>query len=260
MSKVKDNAEFDYIVPGLQRGLKVLELFDTDRRTLTTHEIAESLGTTVSSVYRIVQTLHHMGYLSKGERGEFSLGAKLLGRGFTYLASRDVVDIAAPYIISLRDRTSLSCHMSIREHTDTLYIYRSFASQRLSVNIHVGTRIPCHCNAMGKVLLSGLSVFELAALYRSVRLDDHPYSTSKTFPDLQAEVSLARKRGWVIGRSDYATSVAAPIFDSRGDVIAAINLSGPDAIMASEEFTQRTRDMVVQCAKLVSAQAGYLQA
>lgn len=51
----------------------------------------------------------------------------MISDGFAYLASRDIVEVAMPHLNDLRDRTSLSCHLSIREQTDSLYLYRSLA-------------------------------------------------------------------------------------------------------------------------------------
>lgn len=134
----------DYSVPALARGLSVLAMFDARTRSLSMQEIAARLGITPSAVYRILFTLTDMGYLNK-HNTQYELGARVISDGFSYLASRDIVEVAMPHLNDLRDRTSLSCHLSIREQTDSLYLYRAFAAQRLSVNIPVGThRLPLH--------------------------------------------------------------------------------------------------------------------
>lgn len=154
----------DYMVPALQRGLNILQMFGARQRTLGMGEIAEQLGVSVSALYRIVHTLCEMGYLRKLGKNSYELGPQVVSDGFSYLTSRDLVDVGLPYLNALRDRTSLSCHLSIREQTDSLYLYRAFAAQRLSVNIPIGTRIPCHCTAMGRMLLTGLSEAELKSV------------------------------------------------------------------------------------------------
>ena len=148
--------EADYSVPALARGLSVLGMFNAHTRNLSLQDIAERLGVSNSAVYRILFTLTSMGYLNK-QNTQYELGARVISDGFSYLASRDLVEVAMPHLNELRDRTSLSCHLSIREQTDSLYLYRAFAAQRLSVNIPVGTRIACHCTAMGRMLLTSLS-------------------------------------------------------------------------------------------------------
>jgi DNA-binding IclR family transcriptional regulator len=246
----------DYRVPALQRGLSILQMFNAGERSLSSNLMAERLGVSVSAIYRILITLTEMGYLRKQGKNNYELGPQVLCDGFAYLASRDLVDIAMPHLNALRDRTSLSCHLSIREQTDSLYIARAYAAQRLSVNIPIGTRIPCHCTAMGRTLLSGLTPMELDQLYQHVRLDDYPPPAPKTLPELQQLLERDRERGWILHRSDYSTAIACAVRNHQGEVVAAINLSGPEAIMDSPVARERYRENLQQCAEAISRELG----
>ncbi len=226
------------------------------QRTLTMAEIAERLGLSVSAIYRIVHTLVEMGYLRKVAKNTYELGPQVVSDGFSYLASRDLVDIALPHLNGVRDRTSLSCHLTIREHTGSLYIYRAFAAQRLSVNIPIGTRIPCHCSAMGRILLTALPEEALENLYRHARLDDYPPPAPKTLPELQQLIHEDRERGWVLHRSDYSTAIACGIRNHLGEVVAAINLSGTEAVMDDPQAQERFRQQVLLSADLISQELG----
>ncbi|MGS0468088.1 helix-turn-helix domain-containing protein [Cobetia marina] len=88
--------ENDYTVPALFRGLRILEMFSSRRKVLTTNDFAEELGTTNSAIYRIVITLTDMGYLKKIARNTYELGPQVISLGFSYLASRDLVEVVAP--------------------------------------------------------------------------------------------------------------------------------------------------------------------
>ena len=246
----------DYIVPALARGLSVLGMFSAQTRSLGMHDIAERLGVSTSAVYRILFTLTSMGYLNKLNT-QYELGARVISDGFSYLASRDIVEVAMPHLNLLRDRTSLSCHLSIREQTDSLYLFRAFAAQRLSVNIPIGTRIACHCTAMGRMLLTALNETELAQLYQHVRLDDYPTPAPRTLPELQRLITEDRDRGWVLHRSDYSTAIATSVRDHNGHVTAAINLSGPDAVMDPEGATDRFQQLLFECSAGISRDLGF---
>lgn len=248
--------ETDYRVPALQRGLSILQMFSSRQRTLGMTDIAERLGVSLSAIYRIVHTLSEMGYLQKIAKNTYELGPQVVSDGFSFLASRDIVDIALPHLNALRDRTSLSCHLSIREQTDSLYIYRAFAAQRLSVNIPIGTRIPCHCTAMGRILLTGLTPAALDGLYQHVRLDDYPPPAPKTLPELQQLIADDRERNWVLHRSDYSTAIACGIRNHLGEVVAAINLSGPEAVMDSPQARERFGAELQQTALAISRELG----
>ncbi|MFK3799207.1 MULTISPECIES: IclR family transcriptional regulator [unclassified Pseudomonas] len=246
----------DYSVPALARGLSVLAMFDARTRSLSMQEIASRLGVTPSAVYRILFTLTDMGYLNK-HNTQYELGARVISDGFSYLASRDIVEVAMPHLNDLRDRTSLSCHLSIREQTDSLYLYRAFAAQRLSVNIPVGTRIACHCTAMGRMLLTALNEAELGALYQHIRLDDYPTPAPRTLPELQGLIAEDRAQGWVLHRSDYSTAIATSVKDHTGLVTAAINLSGPDAVMDPDGARERFLALLLECSMKISRDLGF---
>lgn len=246
----------DYHVPALARGLSVLAMFNARTRSLSMQEIAFRLGVSTSAVYRILFTLTDMGYLNK-HNTHYELGARVISDGFSYLASRDIVEVAIPHLNDLRDRISLSCHLSTREQTDSLYLYRAFAAQRLSVNIPVGTRIACHCTAMGRMLLTALDDGALGALYEHIRLDGYPTPAPRTLPELQGLIAEDRERGWVLHRSDYSTAIATSVKDHNGLVSASINLSGPDAVMDPQGARERFLELLLACSARISRDLGH---
>jgi len=248
--------ESDYTVPALYRGLKILELFDGENRVLTTNDFASHLSCSNAAIYRIVITLTEMNYLRKIARNTYELGPQVISRGFSYLASRDLVDIVKPHITELRDSTSMSCHLSIREGTDSIYIYRAFAAQRLTVNIPIGTRLPCHITAMGRILLTQLDDSGLESLYRNISLDGYGTSAPRSLPELKMTIREDAQRGWVEHRSDYATAIAAGIIDHTGTIIGAINISGPDAILTTEARRSDIRNALLDTAQRINAELG----
>lgn len=227
-------SEKDYTVPALQKGLRILEMFDSNRRALSQVEMAQRLGVSTSSIYRIVQTLTSMGYLSKIGTNTYALGTQVVSRGFSYLASREIVEVAAPFITRLRDSTSLSSHVGVRDGSEVLYVFRALALQRVSVNVPVGTRFPLHTTAMGRALLMGMAPAELQHQFQGQRLDGYPRPSPQTMPELIALCEKERAQGWTRHYSDHSTALAVPIRNFTGQVIAAINISGPDPVMNAE--------------------------
>lgn len=258
MLKNKSYMEFkmakntEYHVPGLSRGLQIIEMFDKERRVLNTQDFADNLGVSASSTYRIVQTLLDMGYLKKVTRNAYELGPQVVSRGFSFLAGRDLVDIAAPHLNELRDRTSISCHLGIRDGLETIYIYRSQASQRLSVNIPLGARLTCHTNAMGRVLLQQLTDIELNAMYQTQQLDSYPGPYPQSLPELKALLKKEWEQGFSSNRSDNATAIAVPITNYLGKVVAAINISGADQVMNNQEQFDAAKEELLNTAKAIS--------
>lgn len=248
--------ENNYMVPALQKGLQILEIFDTQQRSLSQAEMAEVLGVSSSSLYRIVQTLTAMGYLNKIGTNNYSLGSQVVSRGFSYLASREIVEVATPFITQLRDSTSLSSHLAIREGSETLYVFRALALQRVSVNVPVGTRFPCHTTAMGRALLIGMSPQELEMLYQGQRLDGYPEPAPQTLPDLIAMCEKERGQGWSLHYSDYSTAIAVPVRNFTGEVVAAVNVSGPDVIMHKDGVQDRLVSALKRTAETIMLELG----
>ncbi|MDD1784302.1 IclR family transcriptional regulator [Enterovibrio sp. ZSDZ35] len=245
----------DYQVQSLARGLEIIELFDAEHRVLSTNDFAERLGVSQSSIYRIVQTLLDKNYLRKVARNAYTLGPQVVSRGFSFLAGQELVDVAAPHLMKLRDETSISCHLAVRDGLETLYIYRAQASQRLSVNIPLGTRLPCHTNAMGRILLQQLSDIELSAVYQSIQFDVYPKPHPQTLPELKHQITTERKQGFAFNRSDNATAIAAPITDYLGNIIAAINISGAEQIMDRKHQFEAAKASLLNTAKAISNEA-----
>ena len=125
------------------------------------------------------------------------------------------------------------------------------------MNIPIGTRLPCHGTALGRVLLSGLGETELSQLYQHVRLDDYPPPAPRTLPELQHLIGEDRERGWVLHRSDYSTAIATGIRDHSGAITAAINLSGPDAVMNTPVAQEAFLQALLATSKEISAALGF---
>lgn len=257
MEKSSKERSGPYIVPALQKALTILDLFSADHRTLTSADFAAHLGVSASSIYRIVHTLTEMGYLRKTGRNTYELGPQVVSRGFSFLAGREILQIAVPHLNRLRDDTSMSSHMAVREGTEAIYIYRALAPQRISVNVPVGSRFPCHTIAMGRMLLTALDDDELTTLYKGVRIDGYPSPAPQTLPELKERIAGDRRAGWALDYSDYSTAIAAPVRDYVGQVVAAINVSGPDTVMYNEGVQDNLRTALLQAADAISRDLGW---
>ena len=247
----------DYTVPALKKGLQILEMFSMQRRVLTLGDFAERLKVSTSSIYRTVVTLTELNYLKKVGRNAYELGPMVLSRGFCYLASRDIVNTAAAHLDELRDETSASCHLAIREGLEAVYIYRAPSPQVMMVNVPVGTRFPCHAVAIGRALLSGLNDAGLRKLYSGIALDGQAGGGIHSLPQLMAMIGTARETGISVGGSDFSTAVATPIRDYTGQVIAAINVSVPDYVIETPGVREHLTACLLRSAADISAAMGF---
>lgn len=248
-----------YMVPGLERGLRVLFVLAAERGDLSLTEISERLGAPRSSVFRICYTLEQLGLLRRTQRG-YALGPRILSLGFDYLSSLDIVEIARPELVALRDDTGASAHLGVLSGTDVVYIAQVPSLRQLASRVAVGSRFPAHAMSMGRLLLSSLPAAEFDALYAGVALQKFTSDTPATIDELRQKISAEREQGYVISRSSFEAgiaAVAAPVLDRDGNVVAAINISGPAASLDTGALEGVFKDRVCEAARRISTQLGY---
>ena len=250
-----------YIVPALRRGLSVLRLFSRDRRIVTLPEIVRELGVPRATAFRLAHTLEADGYLQRTPHSNaFQLGLNVLSLGFEYLGSLDLLDIARPALEDLRDRLDLSVHMGVRDNTDVVYLVSLPSQHRLRSNVSVGTRSPAHANSIGRATLFDLSLDELRALYRGVKMERFSEQTPTTVDALYEQLDEERQRGYVSWRSAIIPGIAtvsAPVRNREGRIAAALNISDYESLPAMQEQDGRVKDEVLRTAAAVSQNLGY---
>ena len=228
MGKTSSGGDDRYIVPGLARGMEVLGAFTPARKQLSLAELAGALGTTRSALFRVTYTLTTLGFLVQ-QQGRFALGPAVLRLGVGYLATRSLVEAALPLLEELRDSTGWSAHLGVLEGRELVYLLRLPTAGRLSI-VHVGSRLPAHATAMGRVLLAGSDAAALAALYREAppRIGS-PATPGGGMAALLAQARRDARRGHVEHRGDFESgiaSLAAPVRDAKG-VVAALSITAP---------------------------------
>jgi IclR family pca regulon transcriptional regulator len=248
-----------YFVPGLHRGLRVLEVVAEARRPLSISEIGAALGLMRSAVFRLVYTLRHMGFLEESGQKLFTLGPRVLNIGFAFLTSKAIVEIAAPELEALRDETQVSAHLAIRDGRDVLYLHCVQTRSGFLSNMNVGARVPAHAAPMGWLLLSDMPAEALAALYDGAALAPLTDKTPASAQALAQAVRRAGREGHVISRGMMeagGSSVCAPVHDRAGRVVAAIDVSGPDSAFDLEALGTRYLDAVRHAARRIAERLG----
>lgn len=222
-----DPASDRYLVPGLIRGLQALTAFTPERREMTLSEIAREIGLSRSAAFRCVYTLAQMGYLLHDETHKtYTLGPAVMRLGFGYLATRELVEIALPELERLRDETDWSTHLGMRDGPLVLYMLRVPSRLGMGSIIHTGSRLPAANTTMGRVLLSDLDEETLIALYRNTPKGNGLRGEGINMAALLAQWRADKNAAVITQTGSFEagiTSVAAPLRDMSGKVIAAIN-------------------------------------
>jgi DNA-binding IclR family transcriptional regulator len=248
-----------YVVPALERGLKVLQLFDRNHVELGPPEIAKALRLPRTTVFRLTQTLEALGFLERHGTA-FRLGPAVLRLGFEYLASLELTELARPIVERLRDETNCASQLMIRDAREVVVVLKAASASMFASNVNVGTRFPAHATILGRVLLCEVPDEELARLFPEKQLKSFATSTPKTLPELKALLAEDRRRGYAISEGFFErgiSAIAAPVRDQSGRIVAAVSLTLQRQSLEPKELREKLIEQVRTAAAEVSERLNY---
>lgn len=214
-------------IQSLERGLSVINSFTREHSAQTLSEVAERTGLARATARRVLLTLVELGYVDQHGR-TFTLTPKVLDLGYSFLSSLRVVDVAQPSMERLVDQVQESSSMSVLDGAEIVYVARVPTKRIMTIALALGSRLPAYPTSMGRVLLAGLPDEELEDFVRRVELTP---LTKYTVTDRERFRSLllrCRDEGYTMVDQELeegVRSIAAPIHDGRGAVVAAMNVS-----------------------------------
>ncbi|MBE8522285.1 helix-turn-helix domain-containing protein [Amycolatopsis sp. H6(2020)] len=242
-------------VQSLERGLAVIKAFHAGASELTLSDVARATGLTRAAARRFLLTLADLGYV-RTDGKYFSLTARVLELGYAYLSSMTLPEVAQPHLEHLSARVHESSSVSVLEGTDIVYVARVAVSRIMTVSINVGTRFPAHATSMGHVLLAGLTEPDLEAYFQVASLDRLTDHTVTTSTHLRTELAKVADQGWAMVDQELEEglrSVAAPIRDRTGQVVAAVNLSTHASRTTAESVEKDLVPPLLETARAIEA-------
>lgn len=222
-------------VPAVARAMDILELFLDGDVELTTRDLAGRLGLPRTTVFELVNTLVSRGYLSRenGEPPRYRLGVRVFQLGSVYADRLDLAREGRAVAEDVGARCDETVHVAVLDGTDVIYIAKVDSTHSVRMVSAVGRRLPAHSTGVGKMLLAGLP----PAAVRVRLPTDRPLPaltprTLTSVPRLERELERIRIDGTAFehGESnDDVSCVAAPVYDHRGEMVAAMSISVPSS-------------------------------
>jgi IclR family pca regulon transcriptional regulator len=225
----------------LEKGLAVIECFDAGRDRLTIAEVARATDLSRAAARRCLLTLTRIGYAAFDGKF-FRLTPRVLRLGHAWLASTALPQLVQPFLERLSEETHESSSASLLDGHEIVYIARSAQRRIMSVGLSVGTRLPASCTSMGRVLLAARDPADARARMLAGRpraLTPHTVTDPDRLAAILAEV---RAQGYCIVDQELELgliSIAMPLINVRGEVVAAFNLSGQVQRSSAEEMADR---------------------
>ncbi|MBO7653617.1 MAG: IclR family transcriptional regulator [Kiritimatiellae bacterium] len=233
-----DNRDDHFVVPGLSRGLHILELLSQNHSRLTQTEIAQSLKLPIASVSRIVNQLEQMGYLRRNEDAKtFHLTLKLLQIGQRAFIDTSVLEISLPVMRQLRDEFHDTAAIGVIHDTSVVVIESIQGIHPFVFVPKPGHTEPIHPTGPGKAIMAWYSKEERDELMSRMTFKRYNARTITSRSAFIKELDRIRERGWALDDAeeyDGVYCIAVPVFDRTGYPIASIWITGPhDRIPAS---------------------------
>jgi IclR family pca regulon transcriptional regulator len=217
----------------LERGLRILSEFAENGPVLGIAEISRAVELNRSTTHRYVATLTSLGFLQQDpDTRKYSLGPRVVDLGFAAISSMEITGVAAGHLQVLSDETGCAASMAVLDGADIVYVERRRSRRTTGVavdlNLHVGSRLPAYCTSMGKVLLAYRDPVALRPLLDRMDLARRGPRTITVREQLVAALAKVRQAGIAVNDEELAPglrSIAAPIRDRSGHVVAAINVA-----------------------------------
>lgn len=238
-------------VQSLDRGLAVIRAFDADHSELTLSEVARQTGLTRAAARRFLRTLVEIGYM-RADGGKFALRPKVLELGYAYLSSLSLPELALPHMEQLVEKVHESSSLCVLDGDEIVYVARVPTKRIMAVVIAVGTRFPAYATSMGRVLLASRSDDWLDGFLASADLRRLTPNTTTDVVELRAELMRVRERGWAMVDQELEEglrSVAAPVRDATGKVVAAINVAVNASRRSADDVTTEVVPLLLATAE-----------
>ena len=201
---------------------KVISVLDAvESGPLTLAGLVDATGLSRATAHRLAVALEAHGLVRRDGDGRFALGLRLVALGRTAATGMPVAEVARPALEALRDETGESTQLYVRDGDRRVCVVSLESPHGLRTIVPVGASLPLDAGSAGRVLSGG----------------------------------SAGRRGWVESvaeREAGVASVSAPVHDARGEVVAAVGVSGPIE-RTSRSPGRRYGDAVVRAATTIGA-------
>ena len=239
--------------------MRLLKAFSEDEVEIGISALARRLSLAKSTVHRLAVTLVSEGLLEQDrETGKYQLGIALFRLGALVRRRMNVSNQARPYLYDLREKINESVHLAILDETEIMYVYNLEGTHAIRMRSDIGVRKPAYCTAEGQAILA-FQPDEVVDRVIAAGLVQRTPKTITSPEKFRRELAAIRQRGCAVEDEESEIgmiSIAAPIRDDLGEVVAAVGIAGP-LTRLSKKSIAAVVPHVIATADQVSARLGY---
>jgi IclR family pca regulon transcriptional regulator len=249
-------------IEALARGIDVIRAFGPRHPVMSLAAVAAATGLARPTARRILLTLAELGYVRSADGG-FELTPRVLDLGMSYVLSRNLWEVARPHMEGLVAQTHESSSIAQLDGSDIVYVARVAVPKIITLAVTIGTRFPAMQTSLGKVLLAGLPPEQVEAALAQPSRSGITARWQPAADERDAALREVRARGWSLTDEQLALgirSVAAPLRDGDGRVIAAMNVTVHAAETPVDVLTGQYLPLLLAAASAISADWAAYQA
>lgn len=256
------NEESNPLIEPVSSVQKVFAILNAlaEHKSLGVTEVAQIVDGSKSTVYRFLQTMKMLGFVSQeGNNDRYSLTLKLFEVSAKALDHVDLVSLAEPHMTRIGEQTREALHLGIRDEDNIVYIYKVDAQYNLRMQSRIGGRNPLYSTAIGKVLLAERTESNVREILNNTEFLPSTANTHPSVESLLTDLKEVKRLGYGVDDEEQEEGLrclAAPIYDRLGNVIAGISLSFPTLRHTPEKFDVYIQ-LLKNAADQISSKLGY---
>jgi IclR family acetate operon transcriptional repressor len=245
---------------GAQSAYRVLDILtevSLHPRGSTSGEIARAVDLTAPTAHRLLRVLCDRGFAVQNESGKYVPGPQLRVLAGDGVDHATLNDIAQPLLARLRDNASETVFLSVREGLQLTYLLVLASSHSVQMYGERGQQLPLHATSQGKVILAFLPPGVGERIIDQLELPRYTPSTITSSLELHEAMYEIRREGYALNleeREVGVRSVAAPVLDPAGNVVASVCVGGPIFRVSEDDLRGRLADLVTATAEEISAE------
>jgi IclR family transcriptional regulator, KDG regulon repressor len=243
----------------LDRALQILGTFSLEHPELSLSDLSMATDLAPSTTLRLLSILAQYGYVEKSaDTDRYRIGVGMFERGSIYIQTTSVEAEAQEPLAALARECNQTASLAVLDRSDIVHIAVFPPARAIRYYAPVGQREMAHCTGLGKVLLSGLSDDELEEVVGQRGLPGRTDRTITTIGALRAHLAQVREQGYAFDEEESVVGlrcIAAPIFDDRNRIAAAISASGPAAEFSDASIPELLR-AIRKTAAVISERLG----
>ena len=245
-------------VHALERGLVVLQSLAREGY-LSLTDLSLKVGVPTSTVHRILTTLEKHGFANINEdTNEWAVGIESFRVGNAYLERTNLVENSRKSMNDLMEATGETANLAIADGGDVVFISQVESHNPIRAFFRPGTRGNMHASGIGKALLAGMLRRDVEKILQTKGCPEFTLKTLTSPAKLFEDLATTRSRGWAFDdeeRYDGMRCIAACIYNSYGEAVAGISVSGP-TVRFPDHMLQLIGPQVREAAKQVTELIG----